>query len=132
MATRTLIAVVFCMSLLGLLTATILLNPFSAAAQLGEHQSHADLDTRPAGAWEFYADPDSARRNSMDRQREAMSGSLIAQASGRLERYTAYALPLGVAALVSGFSLLKLVLRRRDEAAAPPPSARKRRARAEG
>jgi hypothetical protein len=130
MATRALIAAAFCMSIFGLLTATILLDPFTASARLVEQQSHSDLKTRAAGAWEFYADADTVRRNSMDRQREAMAGPLIAQASARLERFTAYAVPLGVSAVVSGLSFLMLALRRNEDDAPTPP--RKRRTRAQG
>ncbi len=123
-ATRLLVAAIFCGALAGLLGVTIAFNPFAASARLDALRHDADLGTRAAGAWEFYADPDAVRRNSMDRQREAMAGPMIAGAAARMERFVAYAVPLGAAALVSGLCLAMLLLRREEDAPPPPPPPR--------
>ena len=112
-------------ALLGILIAALVHRPDAAARMLAIHVESSELRTDKAGGWEFYADPDAVRRNSMDRQRKAMSGALVETAEAKLRRFTVLAVPLGVVSLVSGVAWLMLG-RRMEEIHAPPPKPRRK------
>lgn len=117
---RALSAGFFLAAIFGVLAAAILFRPDAAARLLAVHVESSELRPDKAGGWEYYADPEAVRRNSMDRQRQAMSGPLVEHADAELRRFTVVAVPLAVIALVSGIAWT--MLGRRDEDAPAPPS----------
>ena len=125
MTYRRLAAGFFLAAILGIFVAGLIHRPDIAARTLAIHVESSGLRTDKAGGWEFYADPDAVRRNSMDRQRKAMSGALVETAEAKLRRFMVLAVPLGVIALVSGVAWLMLS-RRREEVHAPPPKPRRK------
>ncbi len=111
---RALAAGCFVAASLGLLAAGIAFRPDAAFAVLATHVESSELRPDKPGAWEFYADADAVRRNSMDRQRKAMSAPLLEQAEREVSRFKVAAVPLGVVALVSGIAWMMLGRRVED------------------
>lgn len=125
MSSRRFAAGFFLAALLGIVIAGLVQRPDAALRMRAIHVESSKLRTDKPGGWEFYADPDAVRRNSMDRQRKAMSGALAESAEAQLRLFMVFAAPFGVVALVSGAAWVMLGWRP-EESHAPPPKPRRK------